>query len=705
VRRLPVALFWLPLLAFAGCSRPSSGADATVPARNLLLITIDTLRADHVGAYGATRVATPNLDRIAREGALAQHATVQVPLTRPSHLSIFTGRYPAGHGIRDNVAPPLSPDVPLMAEVLKRAGFRTAGFVSSIVLARPCGLERGFDEFSDRFDVGQDDARFLNTIQRRGDVATGEAIAWLGAHARDRFFMWVHLYDPHDPYEPPGKYAVQYADRPYDGEVAWSDELVGRLLSALSDAGVADQTLVVATSDHGEGLGDHGETVHGYFVYESTLHVPLVVRGPGVKRGTVIDAVTRSVDLFPTVMDMLGLKAATPETDGRSLAAGLHGGTLTDEPSFAESLVPLVHYGWSDLRAVRDGRWKYVLAPRAELYDLNRDPGELLNLVEREPARARALRAGLERQLSAERRAIGSTPAAATVSPDLLEKFGALGYVSPGGGADAASAGADPKDKIEEYKVLNVEMREGLIALREQRPRDAAGHFRRLTARGVDSFEVHYYLGRAFTGLRRWKDAETEYVKASQKFPGYGPAHLAIVETRVALGDLSGALEAARRGQTAAPSEPQLVEYEANILKRRGDLAAAADAEARVVRMAPMDALAKVRLGEMYRDLGRTADAISMLREAVALDPSTASYWNSLGMVLGGAGSMDEAARAFDEASSRDAKNPQYIYNRALALERLGRASEAAPLFERAAQLGFGPARARVAELRAHGAR
>jgi arylsulfatase A-like enzyme/tetratricopeptide (TPR) repeat protein len=694
----------LAALASGACARPAEVAPQPT-ARNLLFITIDTLRADHVGVYGATNVATPNLDRLARDGALARHATVHVPLTRPSHVSIFTGRYPADHGIRDNVAPALRPDVPLMAEVLKASGFRTAGFVSSIVLARPSGLERGFDDFSDRFDVAEDDARFLNTIQRRGDVATGEAIAWMRAHAHDRFFVWVHLYDPHDPYEPPGRYAVDYADRPYDGEVAWSDELVGRLLSSLTELGAADQTLVVATSDHGEGLGDHGEAVHGYFVYETTLHVPFIARGPGVKAGSVINSVTRSVDLFPTVMEMLGLKDRAPATAGRSIAAGLHGEPLPDEQSFAESLVPLVHYGWSDLRAVRDGRWKYILAPRSELFDLDRDPGELTNLVQREPARARAMREGLERQLRTEQKTTRSTPAAATVPPELLEKLGALGYVSPGGSAEPGSAGADPKDKLEEYKTLNTEMRQGLIALREERSLEAAGHFRRLLRRGVDSFEAHYYLGRALTVLRRWKEADSEYEKAAKKFPAYGPAYIAIVESRVAMGDLAGALAAARRGQAAVPLEPRLFEREADILRRQGDLAAAAEAQAKVVRMAPSDALAKMKLGEIDRDLGRTADAIALLREAVALDPAQASYWNSLGMVLGGSGNLAEAERAFAEASKRDQNNPQYTYNRALALQRLGRASDAAPLFRRAAELGFGPARARLAEPKPDGSR
>ena len=703
--RRAAAIALILAAALTAACRPQM-APAPEAARNLLFITIDTLRADHVGAYGAKNVATPTLDRLAKEGALARRASVQVPLTRPSHISIFSGRYPAEHGIRDNVAPALGSDVPLMAETLKASGFSTAAFVSSIVLARPSGLERGFDTFSDRFDVAEDDARFLNTIQRRGDVATGEAVEWIRARKADRFFAWVHLYDPHDPYEPPGRYAVEYADRPYDGEVAWSDELVGRLLTALSDAGVTDRTLVVVTSDHGEGLGDHGEAVHGYFIYETTLHVPLVIRGPGVKPGTAIDAVTRSVDLFPTVMEMLGLRDRTPATSGHSLAAALRGETgrvggagasgAIDIPSFAESLVPLVHYGWSDLRSVRDGRWKYILAPKAELYDLDRDPGELTNLIEQEAARARAMRSGLEQQLRAERAAGGSASGSATVPPELLEKLGALGYVSPGGSSDPKSAGADPKDKLEEYKTLNTEMRQGLIALREQRAPDAAGHFRTLVAHGVDSFEVHYYLGRALTGLKRWKEAAAEYEQSAQKLPAYGPAYVAIVDSHIAMGDLPGALAAAHRGQAAVPREPRLLERESDILRRGGDRAGAARAQEKVVALAPNDALAKVRLGELYRDLGRLDEAARLLREAVTLDPATASYWNALGMVLGGAGQLDEAERAFAEAAQRDPQDPQYVYNRGLALQRLGKTGDAEALFRRAAELGFAPARAQL---------
>jgi choline-sulfatase len=651
-----VATAWVA----AACSQPAQPPSPSV-AQNVLLITIDTLRADRVGVYGAANVATPNIDRLAREGALARHATSHVPLTRPSHVSLFTGLYPAEHGIRDNVSPALAPDVPVLAEQFKARGHATAAFVSSVVLTRQSGLGRGFDHYSDRFELGEDDARFLNTIQKRGDEVTSEAAAWIGKQ-QGPFFAWVHLYDPHDPYEPPGRYAVEYADRPYDGEVAWSDELVGRLLAALEGA-KASNTLVVLTSDHGEGLGEHGEDVHGYFVYETTLHVPLVIRGPGVKPGTVIDPVVGSVDLFPTMLDMGGLGSNMPRHSGQSLRPALAGGQLNEEPAFAESLVPLVHYGWSDLRVVRDGRWKYILAPRPELYDLSRDPRELQNLTETEPARARAMRAGLEQRLRAEQTTARSDTAAAAIPPELLEKLGALGYVSPGGPTGGKASGADPKDKLDEYKALNTLMRQGMLALRAAKPGESAEHFRGLIARGVDSFEVHYYLGRAYSAMRRWQDAAHEYERATEKLPAYAAAWRGLGESRVALKD--------RRGAAAA--------FE------------------KLIALSPRDALARVQLGEAYRDMGRGEDAARVMREAVTIDPAPASYWNSLGMVLGGAGRMAEAEQAFMEASKRDADNPQYIYNRGLALERMGRTREAEAQFRHAAELGFPPARARLA--------
>lgn len=282
------------------------------------------------------------------------------------------------------------------------------------------------------------------------------------------------------------------------------------MVLALREAGKLDDTVIVVTSDHGEALGEHGEDVHGYFVYEATLRVPLILRGPGVTPGTRLGAVARTIDLFPTILDVMGVGAGQPSS-GRSLVPSLRGGQLNDEPAFAESLVPLLHYGWSDLRSVRDGRWKYILAPRAELYDLNTDPGELHNLASEQQTRAQAMRSGLEAQLAKERTSVRKPGETSGIAADLLERLGALGYVSPGGPVDRTSAGADPKDKLDEYKALSGLMQQALVAMRSGRAAEAEQHLRGVARRGLDSYELHFYLGRAYTAGQQWREAVTEY--------------------------------------------------------------------------------------------------------------------------------------------------------------------------------------------------
>jgi arylsulfatase A-like enzyme/Flp pilus assembly protein TadD len=705
VRRRPRDLFLASAAAVAlaatGCGR--AGHPTPTTARHLVLVTIDTLRADRLGCYGSRDVATPRLDAIARDGALAEQATVHVPLTRPSHASLLTGRLPAEHGLRDNVTPPLAASVPTLAETLRKSGFATGAFVSAIVLSAQSGLGRGFQTYDDRLEAGGDDARFLNSIQRRGDETTTSAVAWLERQAGGRVFAWIHLYDPHDPYEPPEPYAGRYEGRPYDGEVAWSDELVGRLDDALARSGLRNDTLLVVTSDHGEGLGEHGESVHGFFVYESTLRVPLLVRGPGIAAGRRIAATVGSVDVMPTVLDLLGVgNPAGTTLSGRSLAAVLRGGQAPPEAAaYAESLLPLLHYGWSDLRTIREGRWKYIQAPRSELYDLAHDPGEERNLVEQEPARAAALRAALAAHLAREREAPASADGGtAAIPPDLLEKLGALGYLGAAAPAPGAATGADPKDKIAEFKVLNRLVREGLIRLREKDYAGSAERLEELRRRGVDSFEVRYYLARALAGMRRHRQAATHFAAAAERLPGYAAAHLGLADARVATGDLRGALDALRNGRASNPRDPRLPEREAQVWRKLERPAEAIAAYEAAIALAPKDALLRVQLGESLRDAGRLDDAAASLRTAVELDPGVASYWNALGMVLGARGDLASAEAAFREATVRDGADASYAYNLGLALLRQEKRVEAAEAFRRALALDprFAPARERLAE-------
>ena len=640
-------------------------------------MTIDTLRADHLGCYGDDRIATPNIDRLAREGAIVLEATVPTPITRPSHVSIFTGLYPAQHGIRDNISRALAPDIPTLAEAFKAAGFETAGFVSSIVLSAQSGLARGFDHFSDRFDLGSDaadEARFLDILEKRGDVAVGDAISWLERHAKARTFVWVHLYDPHAPYEPPEPYASRYADRPYDSEVAWSDELIGRLDAALTRLGIRDGTLMALTSDHGEALGEHGELVHGFFLYQATVKVPLLFRGPGIRPGARIQVSTHSVDLFPTLLELSGVPApkTTHVLAGRSLASLTRGGatpTLDEAPVFAESLTPRIHYGWSDLRSISEGRWKFILAPRPELYDLAHDPGERHNLVHDEPSRARSLQTALERHLRSEESGTALPRAAqgGDLPLELVQRLGALGYVS-GGSAARTSPGADPKDKIEDYKVLNALLHEGLLQLRDRDYAGAAARFRALSSRGIDSFESHYYYGQALIGLRQWPAAATEFERAIPRLPGFAASYLMLAECEVAAKRKARAIKALNRGVTAIPMEPRLYR----------------------------------RLGELYRDAGDLEQALIAFREAIAKDPAEASQWNSMGMLLGARGGLADAERAFREAVQRDPREPRYAYNLGLTLEREHRVGEAFTYYRKTIELDprFGPAREKLESLK-----
>jgi tetratricopeptide (TPR) repeat protein len=450
--------------------------------------------------------------------------------------------------------------------------------------------------------------------------------------------------------------------------VAWSDELVGRLDATLERLGVRSDSLLIVTSDHGEALGEHGEGVHGFFLYQATLRVPLLMHGPGIAGGTRIPAVVQSVDLFPTVLELAGLSARTPaKTSGRSLAAALlDRKTLDEAPAFAESLTPRIHYGYSDLRSVRDGRWKFILAPKPELYDVDRDPGELRNMVDAEPARARALRAGLERHLADENAAAARRPDAGDVPIDLVEKLGALGYVS-GGTSSRSPTGADPKDKIEEYKALNALLHEGLVELRDRQYAASVARFRELAARGIDSFESHYYYAQALTGLGRWREAAAEFERAIPRLPGFAATYLSLAQCRVASNDRRAAIDALRRGVGAVASDARLYR----------------------------------RLGELYRDSGDLQQSAAFFRDAIARDPAEPSQWNSLGMIVGAAGNLSEAERDFREAIERDPREARYTYNLGLTLQRANRRDEAIACFRKTLELNprFEAARESLADL------
>jgi arylsulfatase A-like enzyme len=426
------------LVAGGACSRPG-------PPRphNLVIVTLDTTRADHLPTYGFASIETPAIDRLAREGVVFEQAMSVAPLTLTAHSSLFTGLYPPHHGVRDNGDGPLAADKTTLAEVLHARGFRTGAFVGSTVLSADRGLARGFDVYNDGAPAGG------KAPQRRAanEVVDG-ALTWLESAGASPFLLWLHFYDAHAPQSLPDRFRRRYAGDPYVGGIAFADSQLGRLIDALQAKGVLDATAVLLAGDHGESLGEHGESEHGIFLYEGALHVPMILRAPGVAARRVA-GLASLVDVMPSVLDLFGL--APTRTDGLSLLPAIRSGRDVAERSvYAESMYAR-RFGWSPLRALREGRFKLVDAPRPELYDLDVDPFEEHDLSATRPDLVNAMRAALP-AFDATNDQQAGTPGSGP-SPEVRARLAALGYTS-GTAVVAPGRGADPKDHIQEYNAM-----------------------------------------------------------------------------------------------------------------------------------------------------------------------------------------------------------------------------------------------------------
>jgi arylsulfatase A-like enzyme/Flp pilus assembly protein TadD len=594
--------------------------------RSLILVTIDTLRADRVGVLAggsATGDVTPALDALGRSGTVFLDATAHAPLTLPSHASILTGRYPLAHGVHDNGGFRLTADVATMATALHDAGFQTAAFVSSFVLRASAGLSRGFDRYDDRFEGAGRAHQTASELERRGPETAREAARWL-ATAPPRFFLWVHFYDPHAPYDPPPAFAARFPGRPYDGEVATADFALSVLVNALSPDRRAG-TLIVVTGDHGESLGEHGESEHGVLLYDATLHVPLVMTGPGIAAGARIARQVRHVDLVPTLAQLLSVKP--PSTlDGISLVPVLASSATSagaGEPpaSYAESRFGELHFGWSPLRSVRDGTWKYIESPAPRLFQLSADPAELDNRRDARPDTAAGMARVLAVMSARGDSATGATPAA---NADASERLRTLGYVSGrvtiGSATSGRSGGEDPNQEIARYEAYVKAFNEGLANLEQGQLRAAEASFRRLARDYPLAFEAHQYLGRALAARRAFVDAAAEYdvaIRLSRQEPALY-------------------FDAARALADAA----------------QFDRAFALTAEGR--KLEPSSYSGALTEGLVARAAGQTDRAERALHEAVTLNPTLSVAHLELGRIAEARRDLDGARREYQHALDGD---------------------------------------------------
>src|SRR3989440_2232344 len=565
----------------------------------VFLITIDTLRADHVHCYGYDRIQTPALDLLAKQGIRFTQAFTPSPITNSSHASIMTGLLPSSHGVSD-FGVPLTAIYPTLAELLAKGGYRTAAFIGAVILDSKNlapGLDRGF-EFYDNFPELTTTKSRWGRIERRGMEVEQRAESWLNAHPAGAHFVWVHFYDPHDPYDPPPPYSDVYKDRLYDGEIAYADSALGHFLAYLKKQGWYEGAMIVVVGDHGEGLGEHHEDTHGIFLYDSTTHVPLTVKLPNEpEAGRTVDAQVRTTDIMPTILGLLGV-AAPASLDGDSLEPFLNGVEAAPRTVFGETEYPL-RFGWAPLRSIRKEGFKFIEAPKPELYDLRADPGELRNHYEPWDGTVQKLRRVLA-ELSAKSPAPGkSSPGAVSLS--TIDELHALGYL---GSADTRSATdvpepsllPDPKDKIEEQNLLHTAM----MASEDGEPNKA-----RVALEKVLQLDESSAI--ALRQLGRLEIASRNYAKAA----GY-----------------------LRRAQDARPNDAtDALEY-GRALELSGDLPGARDAMQASLRLNAHQFAARLALGRVYLHLNDLNAAEDQFETAVLLEPGSSEAQIDLAKAL-----------------------------------------------------------------------
>jgi arylsulfatase A-like enzyme/predicted Zn-dependent protease len=638
------------LIAFASFGGLASVGTPPNVAPSLVLLTLDTTRADALGCYGAARTSTPNLDALAARGTRYARALTASPLTLPAHASLLTGLDPPFHGVRDNGTAILPPSLPTLATVLAARGYTTAAFISSRVLDRRFGLDRGFQTYGDRMAAERQGEH--GYAERDAEAVTSDAIAWLSRLPRNRpYVLWVHYYDPHSPYSPPGEWRGASTEQRYAGEVAYMDREIRRLLGRLPMPG---QTVVAAVGDHGEMLGEHGERDHGLLLYRASLEVPLVLAGPGVPSGRTVPDTVGTRALPATLLALLGA-AEGNEAFGRALP-GLPAvrTSASAGPVYGETWMPATAYGWSPLRAASDTRWRFVLAPSPELFDFVADPAETRNLVKERGSEAQRLRSFLAdvERASARRRAPAAAP-----PPEVVAALRSLGYLS--GSSPPRANGLDPKDGVPILKEFD-RANEAMIA---GRPRDALPILENLVRRSPGNVPFLSRLSDVQAVLGRSEDALATVKEAIALNPRLDFLHLHLANTYKMLGRLPEAR----------------AEYEA------------------ALALNPRMSQAWLALGELAKRSGRGAEERRLLERAVAADTASTAVLSRLAQIETAAGELRSAESHAAEATSLVPEFAAGWWVFGEVAEKSGRRAEAITRYEKAIALGFGDARAHLA--------
>ncbi len=617
---------------------------------NVILITVDTLRADKVGCYGNSLVKTPAMDGFAAAGVRFDNCIAQTPLTLPSHTTILTGTLPIHHGVRDNGGFVVPSELVTMAETFKAEGYATAAFVAAYVLDSKWGLDQGFDTYFDKFDLSRFEKISLGEVQRPANEVMDEALGWLEENKGGKFFAWIHLYDPHTPYAPPEPFESEYPRNPYLGEIAFTDSQLARLRDFIDQNGLRDDLFLVLAADHGESLGEHDETTHGFFVYQAAIHVPLIVATPFPELKGVISSETVTLaDIMPTVLEMAGIDTP-PAVQGRSLVPSFfRPGAGTGHLAYAETFYPRYHYGWSELTSVQDGRFKLILAPVPELYDLDSDPGEEKNLVYLEKAVFEDLSSRAE-ALMAEAGRSALEVDLGKVDEETREKLAALGYVGSFTSSSklAGQKLADPKDKIGIFNELSRAREAGMAGDFDEAVRTIEAILRD----DPTISDAHFSLGNVLYKARRFPEALASFKRSLDLKPDDSFTVINIANCYQGMGRFDEA-------------EKFVLDYIASGFE---------------------DAQLYFLLGNHKVHQNLPEKAIPYFEKCLEANPRSASAHNGLAAVYLNREADGDLSQAEEHLSAAAAINPTLLslrYNTAQLREKQGRLVEAAELYRR----------------------
>lgn len=609
------------LLCFSAIA--SSAATRQQAHPDVILVTIDTLRADHVGCYGYKDISTPAMDDLARQGVRFANAFTASPITNSSHATILTGLYPSSHGVSDFGVPLATPHTTI-AELMKARGYETAAFIGAVVLDSKQlapGFDRGFDHY-DNFPVSSSGPRF-GRLERRAMTVVERAETWMSGHQSGPRFVWVHLYDPHDPYEPPGPYSQQYKSRLYDGEIAYADHALGTLMAYLRAHRRYDNALIIVVGDHGEGLGQHGENTHGIFLYDTTTHVPLIMKLPGGSHpGEVVASQVRTVDIVPTILSYSGPDGArvTANFDGSSLRPTIELGERQERTAIAETDYPL-RFGWAPLRSVRTREFKFIEAPRPELYDLLSDSAEKQNKYEPWNQFVQESR----KKLAQLKEAAQPQRSGGAVPQTTVDELRALGYLGPEGATDVPEPSLlpDPKDKIQVQNFLHTAM----MAAEDGRKEVARGALTKAVEVDPNSAIALGQLGELELKLNDYPAAKSHLLRARQLNGRDVTVLLNLGRAMQKTGDLAGAREAVQAALSLSPGQSAAREMLGDILMQMHEPRQAAEQYEAVVFLTPANTSTRLAFARALLDSGEFERAAGQAREVTRADSrSRAAY-------------------------------------------------------------------------------